>query len=253
MRARLARTRAALRPHAALELADADVEVRGSDAFCYARRSAEGDLTLALSRGGAFGVLTLLAALAGGCADLLEIGDLSVADAGPDSPDGAGRPPTACSPGALVSPVSALALGPDGGPGPTCRIDGALDRDGVAAGLDYADTANSFSVAGTSVASCVAVRFEAALAAAILRLRAVGNACGVGCDTTACGTGQAAETFLGPDLDRLYRVDTLSITSDLGDYTLLTRPSDRVVVVCRTTHGVLRDDVEVDSVVGRCP
>src|SRR5262249_30395810 len=110
------------------------------------------------------------------------------------------------------------------------------------------------TIAGTTVTSCVAAQFDVALASATVRMRAVGNACGTPCTDTDCRTGDSAYVFVGPDMNRLHQVGgTVDITGDFADYPVAIQSSDRFVVVCRTTNGFSRDDVEVDAILGKCP
>jgi hypothetical protein len=193
-----------------------------------------------------------------GCASVLGIGDLAVApqDDASGAEGGGGdvrdERTTTCSPGAVVSPLSVFDPITVGG-SPACRVQNAFDTDGVGAGLDYDDPQNIVALGGTTVTSCVAAQFGAALAKATVRMRAIGKACNTAC-SGVCGTGDNALLFAGPDVPGLHAVgDLLDITDTFADYPVAMQNADRIVVVCRSTQGTGRDDVEVDSILGTCP
>jgi hypothetical protein len=174
-------------------------------------------------------------------------------DAAADSADAdAGAIPTKCTPGvAVVAPIELFDPIPASGNLPACRLQNAAATDGVGAGLDHSGATAVF-IDNTDVTSCIAARFEGTLASATVRMRAIADACGHPCDGTTCGTGRNASTFVGADVATLQSLDYLTITGEFAPYPFTMRVDDRVVVVCRTTQGPARDDIEVDSILGTC-
>ncbi len=176
-----------------------------------------------------------------------ESGEAAAADAGADAM------PTKCAPGTVVvAPVAVFDPIPGSGNIPACHVENALRTDGVGAGLDHEGEAFT-TINGTEVTSCIAARFDTALASATVRIRAVANACGHGCDGDACGTGRSASTFAGVDFATALNLGDVTVTDTFAPYERTLMGNDRLVVICRTTNGPGRDDLEIDSFVGNCP
>jgi hypothetical protein len=160
----------------------------------------------------------------------------------------------ACAPKA---PMDAYDATPSGGCGVACAPENVLIADGVNfAGLDCMGGGIGTSLASQPVTGCVGVDFGAItnLDPVVIRMKAVGNACGGNCytppgsPTTQCGTGRVLDVFRGDQLGVYAFVQQIAVASTLSDVTVnLTVPA-RYVVACRSGAGPARDDVQIDAI-----
>lgn len=153
---------------------------------------------------------------------------------------------------ALLFPLTAFAV-PAAADAVVCAPQNGLVSDGNAVGLDLKVGGVAVTIDGATVTTCLGVDFGAGstLTSAIVRLRAVGAACGDACNG-GCGTGDLAKLFAGSTQAGLAYVGKVGASTGFKTFSLSIPPgnSGRFVAVCRAGYAAARDDIEVDSISG---
>jgi len=189
---------------------------------------------------------------------------------GGTSPDGATLSDAASDAGTgcakkgdVVRPIRAFDATPpevDAGTPSACSIDSVLVEDGIVAGLDRNGTAYK-SIDGQGIVSCIGVEMAPGVVIdrVLVRARAAGDACGGSpCDPSTpggCGSGHSFPIYVGTtatDLVMAMNGNDVNATLQTIDVPAPATVSARFVVVCRSTWGLERDDIAVDSIAAIC-
>jgi hypothetical protein len=176
-------------------------------------------------------------------------GDAALIDAGP----------TKCTqPGDVVRPIRAFDATPAavGAGTHVCNVDAVFIEDGIVAGMDRVD-ANYASIDGQGIVSCIGVEMAPGVVIdhVLVRAQAVQSACGGMCMNTGCDTGHSFPIYVGTsetDLVMAANGNDVSTTLSKIDVAAPTTISARFVVVCRSTWGLERDDIAIDSIAATC-
>lgn len=171
--------------------------------------------------------------------------------------------PTACKQkGDVVHPIRAFNATPSGVGGalPICNVEAVLAEDGIVAGLDRAGD-DYQSVDGQGIVSCIGVEMAPGVVMdrVIVRAASVGSACGISaCDpaaATGCGTGHSFPIYVGAtetEMKMAVNGNDVSKTLSTIDIPVAAEVTARFVFVCRSTWGLERDDIAIDSISAIC-
>jgi hypothetical protein len=137
-----------------------------------------------------------------------------------------------------------------------CNVDAVLVEDGVVAGMDRVDGTYE-SIDGQGIVSCIGVEMAPGVVVDRIRVRAqaVQSACGGMCQNTGCDTGHSFPIYVGTSETNLVMASNgndVSANLAMIDVAAPTAVSARFVVVCRSTWGLERDDIAIDSIAAVC-
>jgi hypothetical protein len=171
----------------------------------------------------------------------------------------AGDKPAKCTKaGDIVRPVRAFDATPAAAAalGNTCNLQAVLVEDGQVAGLDRKGDAYA-DIDGQGVVACVGVEMPegTVIDRVLVRVSAVGNACGGACELATCGTGRSFPIYVGTSETNLVMAkngNEASAAPTTLDVPAPVTVSARFVVVCRSIWGAERDDIAVDSIAAIC-
>lgn len=171
----------------------------------------------------------------------------------------AGDGPSKCTKaGDIVRPVRAFDATPAAAAdlGNTCNLQAVLVEDGQVAGLDRRGDPYAV-IDGQGVVACVGVEMPegTVIDRVLVRVSAVGNACGGACVPASCGTGRSFPIYVGTSETSLVMAKNGNEASSAPttlDVPVPVTVSARFVVVCRSTWGTERDDIAVDSIAAIC-